>query len=107
MIFYQLLERAESIHLQGIIHRDFKPDNLMFGLGEESSMLHLIDFGLSSSVINKSDGEHISPSACNSLVGTCRYMSINSHKGLSQSRRDDMISIGYVIINLFKGSLPW
>ena len=59
MIFYQLLERAEYIHSLDLIHCDFKPDNLMFGLGDNSNMVHLIDFGLSSSVINKSDGKHI------------------------------------------------
>ena len=41
------------------------------------------------------------------LIGTARFASINAHLGLEQSRRDDMIALGYLFVYLAKGKLPW
>jgi serine/threonine protein kinase len=41
------------------------------------------------------------------LTGTARYASINSHNGEELSRRDDIEAIGYLIVFLATGSLPW
>jgi hypothetical protein len=41
------------------------------------------------------------------IAGTARYVSVNVHLGLEQSCRDDLESVGYVLISLRKGRLPW
>ena len=107
MVFYQLLERLQWIHKHDYIHRDIKPENIMLGLGSASHTVHMIDFGLTRLVIDPKTGHHIPFKKKDSIVGTCNYVSFNAHKGYELSRRDDLISLGYVMINIFKGSLPW
>ena len=107
MLFYQILDRLHFMHNIDYIHRDLKPDNMMIGLGEESVNVYFVDFGLSRSVIDPCTGQHIPFTIGKKLIGTCRYVSLNSHKGYELSKRDDVITVGYVMINLLTGSLPW
>lgn len=107
MIGVQLIQRIEKCHESRIIHRDIKPDNFLIG-GTESTRdsVYVIDFGLAKCFQN-SNGEHIPYKDGKNLTGTARYASINTHKGIEQSRRDDLETIGHVLIYLVKGSLPW
>jgi len=107
MIFKQILERLKHMHAVGLIHRDIKPDNIMMGMGRKSSTVHLIDFGISRSYINKKNGKHIDFIQGKNLVGTARFVSINAHLGYELSRRDDLLTLGYVMIYLTVGELPW
>jgi casein kinase 1 len=89
-----------------IIHRDVKPENFLMGTDSTKDQLFIIDFGLAKKY-RYSCGEHIPYKDGKSLTGTARYASIATHMGIEQSRRDDMESIGNMLMYLTRGSLPW
>ena len=97
----------ESMHDRELMHADLKPENLLMGLKERSNIIHVIDFGLTTSVTDPKSGQHILFTKKKSLSGTIRYISLNGHKGYALSRRDDLISLGYMIIRFITGGLPW
>ena len=107
MLFYQSLDRLEFMHKMNYIHRDLKPENILMGLGKKSNLVHLIDFGLARPVVDPQTGKHIPFCLGKNLLGTCRYVSINAHLGYELSRRDDLMTLGYVLLNFYLGSLPW
>ena len=105
MIMIQCIERLKSLHEKGIIHRDIKPENFVIGPKNKERIIYLIDFGLSKKILN----EKIIPSvkADRNIIGTMRYISMNTHQGYEQGRRDDLESLFYIIIYFIKGELPW
>ncbi|CAD6185063.1 unnamed protein product [Caenorhabditis auriculariae] len=102
----QMLSRIEYIHMRDYIHRDIKPDNFLMGLGKRGNLVYIIDFGLAKKY-RDSKNQHIGYRDNKNLTGTARYASVNTHKGIEQSRRDDMESLGYVFMYFNRGSLPW
>lgn len=105
-IAIDVINLLELLHNKFIIHRDIKPDNLMFGIKQYRNKIHLIDFGLSRYYINEK-GDHKEISYNKKLIGTAKYASLNVLNGIEASRRDDLISLGYVLIYCLKGYLPW
>jgi len=96
----------EEIHKCGIVHRDIKPQNFIVGINDPSKIF-IIDFGLSAFFVNNFTGSHIPYQDNCASVGTARYASLNNHRGIHQTRRDDLESVGYVILFCLKGELPW
>ena len=106
MMAIQILDRIEFVHSKNIIHRDIKPENFLIGY-RNNSIIYLIDFGISRKFRSSRTGKHIRFSLTKRLFGTVRYTSYNASRGAEQSRRDDLESIGYMLIYLIKGNLPW
>ncbi|KAH0789783.1 CK1 family protein kinase [Histomonas meleagridis] len=107
MCAIQMLCRLEYLHQRSFIHRDIKPDNFVFGVGTNSNLLYLIDLGLAKKYRDLHTFIHINYAEDKGLAGTARYVSVNVHLGVEQSCRDDLESVGYVLISLVKGRLPW
>ncbi|XP_016954764.1 casein kinase I [Drosophila biarmipes] len=107
MLAVQMLERLEYLHSHRFVHRDIKPDNFVMGRGAASHRLYLIDFGLAKQYWNMDEDRHERFSVRSHLTGTPRYASINALRGGEQSRRDDIESMGYVLMYFLRGSLPW
>lgn len=107
MLADQMICRIESVHNKNFIHRDIKPDNFLMGRGGHNTRLFIIDFGLAKHYWDNRTHQHIPYKEQRNLTGTARYASINAHLGIEQSRRDDMESLGYVLMYFLRGCLPW
>ena len=100
----QMLHCIQCIHNCGIIHRDIKPQNFL--LSTNSKQIYIIDFGISTPYLDHKK-KHKPITYNDNTMGTIDFISYYLHEGLSASRRDDLISMIYVIIYMYNNILPW
>ncbi|KAM7471835.1 hypothetical protein LguiA_010018 [Lonicera macranthoides] len=101
MLADQMINRVEFVHSKSFLHRDIKPDNFLMGLGRRANQKTSKSLSYSTNMMSHECREN------KNLTGTARYASMNTHLGIEQSRRDDLESLGYVLIYFVLGSLPW
>lgn len=107
MLADQMIQQLQFVHSRGIVHRDIKPNNFLIGRGNNARQIYIVDFGLSKTYLSKT-GQHVSyKDGRTGLTGTARYTSISNHQGIELARRDDMEGLGYVLVRMLTGTLPW
>ena len=109
----KMITLIHIFHRKGYVHRDLKPQNITLQNIPKGSRIpiypefFLIDYGLAKRFAIPETNSHAEYCDNKALKGTVRYISINTHLGVDQSRRDDMQSIGYILVYLALGRLPW
>ena len=107
MIADKLITILEFIHYKNFLHRDVSPANFVVGMGKKLHQIYAIDFAYATRYVDIHNRQHRSNSILeNQFVGTLKFASLNVHKGHRNSRRDDLESLGLMLIYFMKG-LPW
>lgn len=105
LIGIQIIKRIQSIHEKCLLHRDIKPSNFIFGKGDETNKLFIVDFGLAKRY--DYNGTHIQETKIKNIIGSLNFVSLNIHNYIEPSRRDDIESCIYIILTMLFGKLEW
>ena len=108
-VFLEACRALDHAHAQGIVHRDVKPANLLFG---QDGHLRIADFGLASAFIDATQSE-ISASGprldelggLRGYVGTARYSSPEQARGLALDGRSDIYALALCMVEAATGHL--
>ena len=95
----QIIFILKTIHDKGLVHRDIKPDNFLLGNENNKKQIYIIDFGFCKSVTNMK--------TTTGIIGSLTYASLNAHNYTELSYRDDLESLGYMLIYFYQGNLDW
>ena len=86
-------------HRQGFVHRDVKPENILFG---EDGVAQLTDFGIARAM---SSGTRMT--ATGMSIGSPHYMSPEQARGKEVDGRSDLYSLGVVLYEMLTGRVPF
>ena len=101
----QIIKIIKSLHDKSLLHRDIKPSNFIFGTGNDTNKLFLVDFGFAKRY--DYNGKHIEEKTIKNIIGSPNFVSLNIHNNIEPSRRDDIESCIYVILTMLFGRLEW
>jgi beta-lactam-binding protein with PASTA domain/predicted Ser/Thr protein kinase len=93
----QILRAARFAHRRGVIHRDFKPQNVIV---DDEGRAKVTDFGIARA--GASD-----MTQTGSIMGTAQYLSPEQAQGHAVTARSDLYSIGIILYELLTGRVPF
>ena len=103
----QIIHLVEHVHSNGFVHCDIKPKNFLMGLGKMANKVHIINLGSAHRFWDSATGQHIPQRPKTMYTEDPEYASVQAHKEIAWSRRDDLESVGYMLMYFMNGRLPW
>jgi eukaryotic-like serine/threonine-protein kinase len=98
-ILMQIAKALDAVHSAGVVHRDLKPQNIMF---REGNRIALVDFGLARELDAKTTLTH-----AGMVLATPLYMSPEQYEGARQNERSDLYSVGVILYEMLTGKPPF
>jgi serine/threonine protein kinase/tetratricopeptide (TPR) repeat protein len=96
----QLCEALDAAHSEGVVHRDFKPQNVLVGNNDQ---VYVSDFGLATSLETAKMGM----TRTGAVMGTPRYMAPEQVEGKPVDSRTDLYALGLVFYEMVTGAVPF
>lgn len=107
-IAIKMIDAIEAFHEKGCFHGSLKPEHFVLENDVNPNCLKLIGLSGVKSYLKTGTSEHVSEQSDRKLPkGDPNFHSIGYHNGVRRSRRDDMESLGYCMVFVAKGHLPW